>query len=222
MLKGLSRYSGRGVFLALACFGLLVAACGGSDSPSGDAGSAEPSASHGDDGIPVVHIPTRWATGNAADLRTLVATNGTVFVGRVTGLKETRLEDPLGGAGPSSDRARVPVSVFEVKVDASLAGGARERSTVLIEQAGGVSLNLDGSHKLFVLGGDEPLAVGERYLFFATTKSNGNLTAPPFGRFTVSGDGTLLPSATWARLGAVQQLAGLRVEEARREIAEAR
>jgi hypothetical protein len=169
----------------------------------------------------VVHVPTRWATGNASDLNTLVASSGTVFVGRVAALKETRLEDPFGGVGPAGERPRLPVSLFEVLVEASLAGGTSAGSTVVVEQVGGVAINPDGNRTRYVFGGDEPMAVGERYLFFAATNSNGNLVSAPFGRIAVGQDGTLVPAVTWTELGAVRQLSGLRVEEAGREVAEA-
>jgi hypothetical protein len=203
-----------------AALSLFVFACGGaSDSSPRDAVPSDPAHSHEDSDIPVVHIPTRWATGNASDLRTLVASSATVFVGQVAELKETRVEDPFGGAGPSGDRPGLPVSVFEVRVQTSLAGEAAAGSTVVVEQVGGVLANPDGSRTRFVFGGDEPLAVGERHLFFAARKSNGSLAAAPFGRFEVSGDGTLATAPQWADLGVARELSGLRVDQAKREIA---
>ena len=189
------------LILAAAGLSLFVFACGGGTDSPRDAVPSEPAHSHEESDIPVVHVPTRWATGNASDLRSLVASSGTVFVGRVAGLKETRVEDPFGGAGSSGDRPSLPVSVFEVQVETSLAGEAAAGSTVIVEQVGGVLANPDGSRTRFVLGGDEPLAVGERLLFFAARKSNGSLTAAPFGRFEVSGDGTLAAAPQWARPG---------------------
>jgi hypothetical protein len=207
------------LILAGAGLSVFVLACGrGGDATSGDAVPSDAATSH-EDHIATAHIPTRWATGNAKDLRTLVATSGTVFVGRVTELKETRLEDPFGGAGPSGNRPSVPVSLFAVAVESAVAGGAATGSTVIVEQVGGVSAGQNGIPTQFVLGGDEPLAVGARYLFFATTGSSGNLTTAPFGRFEVSGDGTLAGAQQWADLGAISQLDGLRVDEARRQIA---
>jgi hypothetical protein len=209
------------LILAAAGLSLFVFACGGgTDSPPRDDVTLEAAHSHEESEIPVVHIPTRWATANASDLRTLVASSATVFVGRVTELKETRAEDAFGGAGPSGDRPSLPVSIFEVRVEASLAGEAAAGSTVVLEQVGGILANPDGSRTRFVFGGDEPLAVGERHLFFAKRKSNGSLAAAPFGRFEVSGDGTLASAPQWAELGVARELEGLRVEEARREIAD--
>jgi hypothetical protein len=209
------------LILAVAGLSLFVFACaGGTDSPPRDETTSEPAHSHEESEIPVVHVPARWATGNASDLRSLVASSGTVFVGRIAALKETRVEDPFGGAGPSGDRPGIPVSVFEVRVETSLAGEAAAGSTVVVEQVGGVLANPDGSRTRFVLGGDQPLAVGERHLFFAARKSNGSLAAAPFERFEVSEDGTLASATQWAELGAVHELSGRRVEEARREIAE--
>jgi len=207
--------------LAAAGLSLFVFACGGgSDSSPRDAVPSEPAHSHEDSDIPVVHVPTRWVTGNASDLRTLVESSATVFVGRVAELKETRSEDPFGGAGPSNDRPSLPVSVFEVQVETSLAGEAAAGTTVVVEQVGGIMANSDGGRTRFVLGGDEPLAVGERHLFFAARKSNGSLAAAPFERFEVTEDGTLASASQWAELGAVRELSGRRVEEARREIAD--
>jgi hypothetical protein len=209
------------LILAGAGLSLFVFACGGggTDSPPRSAAPSEPAHSHEDSDIPVVHIPTRWATGNGNDLRTLVASSATVFVGQVAELKETRVEDPFGGAGPSGDRPSLPVSVFEVQVETSLAGEAAAGTTVIVEQVGGVLANPDGSRTRFVFGGDEPLAVGERHLFFAARKSNGSLAAAPFGRFEVSGHGTLATAPQWADLGVARELSGLRVDQAKREIA---
>jgi len=205
--------------LAAAGLSLFVFACGGgSDSPR-DAVPSEPAHSHEESDIPVVHVPTRWATGNASDLRTLVESSATVFVGRVAELKETRVEDPFGGAGSAGDRPSLPVSVFEVQVETSLAGEAAVGTTVIVEQVGGVLANPDGSRTRFVFGSDEPLAVGERLMFFAVRKSNGSLTAASFRRFEVSGDGTLASAPQWADLGAARELSGLRVDQAKREIA---
>jgi hypothetical protein len=100
-----------------------------------------------------------------------------------------------------------------------MAGGASVGSTVIVEQPGGVSAGPDGRAMRFVLGGDEPLAVGTRYLFFAATKGNGNFSAAPFGRFEVGVDGTLAAAPEWAGLGAVNSLEGLPLDEARRKIA---
>lgn len=212
-------YLSRLLISVTAGLSVFVLACGGGgDATSRDAARSEASTFH-EDHTTTVHIPTRWATGNAKDLRTLVASSGTVFVGRVTELKETRLEDPFGGAGPTGDRPSVPVSLFTVDVESAVAGEASLGSTVIVEQVGGVSAGPNGIPTQFVLGGDEPLAVGARYLFFATTGSSGNLTTAPFGRFEVSGDGTLAGAQQWADLGAINQLSGLRVEEARHQIA---
>jgi hypothetical protein len=208
------------IILAIAGLSAFVFACGDDkDSPHHDAVSTEPASSHEEGEMPVVHVPTRWATATASDLRTLVDSSGTVFVGRVAALQETRLEDPFGGAGPSGERPRLPVSLFDVLVEASIAGGALAGATVVVEQVGGVAPNPDGSRTRYVFGGDEPMAVGERYLFFAATNSSGNLVTAPFGRIAVGQDGTLNPSATWMELGAVRQLAGLRVEDAGHEVA---
>jgi hypothetical protein len=187
------------LFLTLAAIiASVLAACS-------DEGPGEPE---------TIEIPTRWASANARDLRTLVAASDEVFVGRVVRL-EGQTDQPVPGAGGVGERqpTTFPVSRFEVRVVRQATGGLGAGTMVIIEQAGGVTTQPDGTEARLILDGDEPLKVGATYLFFATRKPNGSLTAPPFGRLVVGASGRLDPVGPWSSLGAIQELTGLSPDE---------
>ncbi|MEX0684332.1 MAG: hypothetical protein WD904_12575 [Dehalococcoidia bacterium] len=189
----------------LALFGLAFAACGSSldDKPLEETGQ---------DGVPVVHIPARYAKTLGADLDTLVSTFDVAFVGVVTGEAEQRSELMAGGRG------ELPVSVFTVLVEAS-ADAAVVGSTVEVEQLGGITTGggtrtTQGQGPVrLLMEGDSPIEVGERYLFIVKEKAPGIYRASPMARFPIE-SGRLQPAAGWEDLGAAQEIAGLTVAQA--------
>ena len=218
------------IWLAAACVVAVVAGCGSGADSVRNAESGRNSLVAEE--LPVAEIPTRWATANARDLNALIASSGTVFVGEVTGLREQRtaeLGDPSGAGGSASGtnpgkegagrrQASIPISVFEVTVVRSLAGGLAEGETAALEQLGGVITRADGTRARVMLEGDEPLTIGARYLIFATVRADGVLTSAPFGRFKVSDGGSVAPLDGWSGLPVARQLDGVSVDEAAREV----
>jgi len=194
--------------IAPVIFLALMTACG---SPGPDRETA------GGEGV--IEISTLWASGNAHDLATLVATSDAVFVGEVTARAGQRLEPPSSGL-PSGGRkpAELPISVFEVRVERAIAGAPAQGSTVVVEQPGGTLVQADGSELRILFEQDEALRVGARYLFFSSWKGNGALNAPPFARLEAVPGGALAPLAAWQNLGALSALAGLSVDEALGEV----
>lgn len=177
---------------------LILAACGGKD--EGTPAPATPQ---------MVEVETRWASGTAVTLPSLLQTSDEVFFGRVTsviGQQETAV-------GPGS-KGTLPVTSFEVSVVSNLSGSLATGSTVVIEQVGGATEISGGAQANIVLEGDERLEPGIEYLFFADRKPNGTLTSPPFGRLQVGADGGLTALPRWSSLGALQQLAGLQASAA--------
>ena len=73
-----------------------------------------------------------------------------------------------------------------------------------------------------MLEGDPPVEVGKDYLFFISTKTNGTLSAPPYGRLEVRPGGRLVPLARWGSLGALRQLSQVPAVRAGSEIDAAR
>jgi hypothetical protein len=181
------------------------------------------------DSAPIVGVPARGAAANARDVQTLVQTTDAVFVGEVTALSGQRQErlGPAANEGASSNRpekpavrraATFPISVYEVLVRNSLDGPFVAGSQVVIEQLGGLTTRADGSQANIILEGDELLAVGRKYLFFASVQPDGIVTSAPFARFSVSSDGSIAPLEAWAHLPAAQHLAGMSVEAATVEV----
>lgn len=183
------------LLVVIGALSLFPAACGGGS--GGSTTSTDPE---------TIEIPTRWASGNAADLRTLVQNSDQVFLGRVSRVVG-QSEPELPGA--DIKRQLPPMTSFEVTVSSTMAGTLAPGATVVIEQAGGTIATSDGRRAVVVLEGDTLLEDGAEYLFFASRKSNGNLTAPPFGRLQVTADGSLVPLDAWSELGALKQLSGL-------------
>lgn len=184
-----------------------LSACGGSSANNTDAASAQPR---------TVEIPVRWASGNAADLGSLLRSNPVAFVGTVVRLKEQRdvslSEASLTGARSPS----FPVSFFEVRVDEAWSQGVEPGSTVIVQQAGGVASGPDGDVR-YVLDADEPLEAGAAYLFFASESpiEASALVTSPYARLELSDDGQLQPLSQWSHLKGLQAVAGLGVEQAR-------
>lgn len=198
----------RSVPLALVVLvAVAVAGCvGGADTPATRATTQ------------TVSIPARWATANAASARTLTRTSDHVFVGTVvrqTG-QETLDARSMGLAADPDAGRTLPLSLFEVRVDESIYGGLSTGELVVMEQLGGIHTREDGSHVLVVLEGDELLAEGVQYLFFADDSKTapGRIGSSPFGRMKVTGGG-LEAAARWRGLGAMQELAEGGVESAR-------
>ena len=222
------------MLLAAACVVAMVAGCGASgDSARNAEGGSNPEVA---EELPVVEIPARWASANAQDMKTLITSSGTVFVGEVTGLSEQRtveLGGPAGDGGPSTAsnsvksaavrrQASIPISVFQVTVVRSLAGGLAAGETAALEQPGGVITRSDGSRARVAFEGDEPLTIGTRYLIFASVRGDGVLTSAPFGRFTVRDGGSIAPLEGWSGLPVARQLTGVNVDEAAGEVQNAR
>ena len=85
-----------GVLLPLVATAALIAACG--DSGGQPAGSTVPPSrdeTHGEDGVPVVHVSTRWISDNASDLATLARSVDAVFVGSVAESTGERFESAI-------------------------------------------------------------------------------------------------------------------------------
>jgi hypothetical protein len=220
-----------GRFLAIlfgaACVVAAVSACGS----SGD------SARNPDDGrnsvvaddVEVVEVPTHWASGNAADIKTLIASTGTVFVGEVRAVSQRTAQ--IGGELPGGEAtgansgkpggrqpASFPISTFEITVVRPLAGGLSAGQAVKLEQPGGVTTQTDGGQARIQLEGDEPLEVGRTYLIFASARADGVLTTAPFARFAVGEDGSLASLSEWADLPAARELSGASIDEAASEV----
>ncbi len=168
--------------------------------------------------ITTVRVPARWASANAADLRTLVHSTDAVFAGRVARLAGQRDEPLLPSASAAAGGRSFPVSVFDVTVTRPIQGDVAGGMTVNIEQAGGISQRPDGSSVRFVLESDELLEPGLEYVFFANRRPDGSLTVAPFARLQVTPDGLLAPLPAWSSLGALQQLTNNGLEQAVQEV----
>jgi hypothetical protein len=219
--------------LSAAALVAVLAACGSSGDSDQDIQGGRNSPVVGD--LTVVEIPTRWATANAQDMKTLLASSDAVFVGEVAGLIEQRnvefggptsAADAPPAANPGKDavarRASVPISVFQVTIVRSIAGGLTEGQKASVEQPGGVITRSDGSQAQVVLDGDELLTPGTKYLFFASVKGNGALTSAPFARFTVRDGESLAPLDGWSGLPVARQLNDRSVDEAADTVRNAR
>jgi hypothetical protein len=165
---------------------LLLAACGGSGEPY----------------VEVVGV--RWATASGASVPALVSSSDAVFTARVTAELPQREETLPGPPDRPTEARTFPVSRFEAAVESASAGTV-PGGTVVIEQAGGED---PGDGHTVVLEGDEPMVVGQTYMFFATQKENGSWATTPFGRFAVREDGALEVAEEWRALPASQALAG--------------
>ncbi len=190
------------VVLAPAALG----ACGGGDA---DDGTREK-------GLPVVEVPARWATAIASSVPALTDASDVVFMGRVARPLPQRLEH-LPGRANGGAGTEFPISAFEVAVESVMSGSLTAGTTVVVEQAGGTEHGPDGAYTV-VLEQDELIRPGWTYIFFATWKENGTLTAPPFGRFAIGQDGKVDAPGVWQRLPAAQELAGLQMAAAVAEI----
>ena len=218
---GLSRYCRRGAAVALASAGLLVVACGGGgggDVPGGDVSSI----SVDEGSLPVIEMAARWAWGDAERLDTLIGSADVVFSGTVVTLKGQRpvLTTPEGTepGAPVPHFADLPVSQFEVRLEAVVSGNLTQGAAVTLEQIGGVEMRPDGTRARIMLKGDEPFQVGQKYLFFGSFQQDGTITVPPFGRMKVRPNGSLVAEAGWERLGALEELSRGNLGDAERQI----
>lgn len=213
---------GRILFLALVAGSFLLFACGGGDEgeKSYDGNREGDEVAVQEENLPTISVPALWAWGDAGDLATLIRSADVVFSGKVVALKGQRPAISGGaGAGSMSPRwGQFPISQFEVGVEGVITGDLTSGSTITFEQAGGVQTRPDGTSVRVALENDEPMRVGESYLFFASLQEDGSMGAPPFGRMQVGADGRLSASADWSHLGALQQLDRMHVDDAEREI----
>lgn len=215
-------------FVALS---FLLSSCAESDAPDGSSVVRQEA-----DGVvqdtadfPTVYVDARWASNNAKDLPTLLRSTGVVFVGNVVGLKEQRFEnlippqrsgslDPEAEAKPTDADGPppFPISLFDVRVERSLAGGLREGSSVTVQQAGGITERSDGTTIRLVLEFDEPLEANTTYLFWVSGDPNdsGTLVTSPFARLKLEADGRFLPLPAWSHLNGLRELTGLDIEQA--------
>lgn len=155
-----------------------------------------------------------WASDNAENLLRLTGSSTHVFIGEVLDLDDVRFEQLSPGRESTSE---VPVSIFNVSVETEFKGEFDDSGTVIVEQLGGF-VEEDGGEVLVVLEGDEPLEIGQTYLFFSIEKNNGTLNTPPFGRFIMESDGTVLSLSEWKELSLSRQLEGLSPDKLRDEI----
>jgi hypothetical protein len=180
--------------LAVAGLAVLLAGCGAS--PEKPQESRETDAN----GVPVVHIPARYATGLAQDVETLAGLFETAFVGEVTGEGAQREERAPGS------RNRLPVSVYTVRVISS-ASDVPAGTIVEVEQLGGLIESDTGAVRV-LSEGDSPIESGARYLFIVSKYDSGAYRGSPLSRFPVL-DGRIVAPQGWEELGASQELAGL-------------
>jgi hypothetical protein len=186
----------------------FFSACGGGSESDDDATSSAPE---------VIEVPTRWASGNANDLATLVDTSDEVFTARVERLAGTREEGFLGGTGESAGGKRgstFPITSYDITITRSFVGDRAVGSAATLEQPGGISSDTGAR---MMLENDPPVEVGKEYLFFATVTDAGALTTAPFGRLEV-GPGKLTPVGPWGELGALKQLANVSADNLGGEI----
>jgi hypothetical protein len=181
----------------------VLAACSG--------GSADNSAYQQDSGT-VVEIPARWATDIASSVPALTEASDVVFVGRVVRPLPQRSER-LPGRANGGTGTEFPISAFEVAVESVMSGPLSAGASVVVEQPGGTRTGSDGAYTV-VLERDERIRPGQTYIFFATQKENGTLTAPPFGRFVIGQDGKVDAPDAWQELPASQELSGMDMAEA--------
>jgi hypothetical protein len=209
------------LIMAVAGLSLFVFACGGGASEAPEA--AEPAGHHspvqGED-LPTVVLPARWAWGDAEQLGTLTNSADVVFRGTVVALRaQTPVLQQGSGAAEGGPRwADFPVSRFEVAVESSVSGGLASGSSVILQQLGGVETRPDGTQVRLMLKGDQPIQVGQKYLFFGSYQGDETIEAPPFGRMRVEADGSLAAEAGWEHMGALEQLSRLHLGDAEREI----
>lgn len=213
------------VLLSVAVFGSLVVACGGGAEDRDSAGKTRmsPVAPAGSEVAPEIEVPALWAWGDAQDLRTLARRADAVFRGIIVALKGQRPRPAqAGGEAPAEVAPRwdLPVSQFEVRVE-SVVSGNLPTGTVILEQIGGVETRPDGARVRIGLERDEPIHVGQTYLFFGSFQDNGTVVAPPFGRMKVRPDGSLVAEAGWDQAGAPAELSRRQLEDAEREISAA-
>jgi hypothetical protein len=69
-----------------------------------------------------------------------------------------------------------------------------------------------------MLEGDEPIEVGQTYLFFGSFQRDGSIVVAPFGRMKVRPDGSLVAEPGWEHLGALAELSSRNLGDAERQI----
>lgn len=212
------------VLLALTLGGAILSGCGG------DAASE----SLGNDEIQVIEVGTRWASAKYPDATALIEASDAVFVGRVTRLVGQR-EEPMGRIGPDPNQETLPggkptprntsskpfpMSLYEVSVDASLSG-LQEVASVIVEQAGGLTTNSDGTQVILVLEDDELLLPDHTYLFFAqrSESDQSDFLTSPLTRLELQPDGKFKTVAPWQYLDSLREFSGLSIGQVSERIA---
>jgi hypothetical protein len=170
------------------------------------------SRSGGENALPVVEVPARWNTSSAQSVASLRETP-LRFIGEVLALREQR------AAGATGSTASLPVTLFDVRVMESLAGGLAAGDAVVVQQAGGEVTLSGGRRAVVVLEGDRPLEPGARYLFFvpASALVNGRIITQPFNRLELTNSG-LQPLTAWQHLDGLAELSGSSTGEAQRAL----
>lgn len=183
---------------------LIGAAC----SDSSDDGPASGS-------IPVINVPTRWASAFASDIETLNGWAPVTIAGSVESLVETRQQPllPPEAAISGGRSAELPVSIYTVRVTQSIRGGLTAGDLLNVQQPGGISQRSDGSQQRFILEFDEPLQVGGSYIFWLQTSGEGLYSTSPFSRMRQV-DGAFEAIPAWKELGALKALTGLPAQQA--------
>lgn len=215
---------GRILFLALVAGSVLLFACGGGDEgeKSYDGNREADEVAVQEENLPTIAIPALWAWGDAEDLGTLIHSADVVFRGTVVALKSQRPALSLpAGAEPGTTAPRwadMPVSQFEVRLESVVSGNLTTGTAVTLEQLGGVETRPDVRQVRIMLEGDEPIEVGQTYLFFGSFQEDGSMVAPPFGRMKVRADGRLVAEPGWGHLGALTELSRRNLGDAERLI----
>jgi hypothetical protein len=172
----------------------------------------------------VDEVSVQWAVGNASSVGRLVATSDAVVVGTVTELAEQKDLPIIPGVDaesapvpgkPSVEMSAFPVSVFRVQVDDAVFGATQDE--LFVTQAGGLYVAGNGQQRRVILDEDEPLVVGETYVFFLSERADGTYSSPPFARYVVDG-GRLAAIGGWGDFAGVESLQGLATSEVAEEV----
>jgi hypothetical protein len=174
-------------------------------------------------------VETRWNTESARGVKELLAAYPVALIGQVEAVTFTHKS--LAPTGPSGIPAATvtgkptlaagvepgyPTSHYRVRIEQVLAGSESVGDVALVYQWGGDETMPGGATERWILDGDAPLEVGQRYLLFLTQTPDGGgeLVAAPWGKFHLTDRPETL-DAQWATTGVVADL----VSRSTREIA---
>lgn len=178
-------------------------------------------------------IEALWNTESARSVKELLADSPIVVIGTVEDVSFDR--EPVFSQDPSSyptvegkpplPNGTVPnysTTLYQVRVESSLAGPQAPGDIVLVYQWGGEKTTTDGTTERWIIDGDAPLQRGEKYLLFLTQAPgrSGQLVAAPWGKFRLS-DRIETLDVQWASQGAVRDLTSRAVSGISAAIAEA-